>query len=105
MGCVKVPGAMKRVSITAVWGLALYLTFFSGFALFHAYAQNELTDPHGCLIGTWVQHANADASSAPALAALVCLNEYLPSPHHTISQAPVLSHAARGPPSSASSLA
>jgi len=94
---------MKRAtSITAVWGLVLYLALFSGFALFHAYAQNELTDPHGCLIGTWVQHANATDASAPPLATLVCRNELLPSIHDTIPQAPVLGHAARGPPSSAS---
>lgn len=103
MGCVRVRGTMKRAtSITAVWGLVLYLALFSGFALFHAYAQNELTDPHGCLIGTWVQHANAAAASTPPLATFVCLDEFLPSTHEAIPQAPVLDHAARGPPSSAS---
>lgn len=90
---------MKRAtSITAVWGLVLYLALFSGFALFHAYAQNELTDPHGCLIGTWVQHANATDAPAPPLAALVCLSEFLPSIHDAIPQAPVLGYASRGPP-------
>lgn len=58
---------MKRVaSIAAVWGLVLYLALFSGFALLHAYAENELVDAHGCLIGAWVQQANApDASESP----------------------------------------
>jgi len=38
-------------------GLALYLLCFSAFALYHVYAENELTDSHGCQIGDWVQHA------------------------------------------------
>ena len=37
-------------------GLIVYLLLFSTFALFHAYANNELTDTHGCQIGLWVQH-------------------------------------------------
>ena len=37
-------------------GLVLYLLLFSAFALFHAYANDELTDAHGCQIGLWVQH-------------------------------------------------
>jgi hypothetical protein len=37
-------------------GLVLYLLLFSGFAVFHAYANDELFDPQGCNIGLWVQH-------------------------------------------------
>jgi len=48
-------------------GLVLYLLLFSGFALFHAYSEDELVDPHGCVIGAWVQHGQA---SVPFLAAL-----------------------------------
>jgi hypothetical protein len=48
-------------------GLVLYLLLFSGFALFHAYSEEELVDPHGCTIGLWVQHGQA---SLPFLAAL-----------------------------------
>ncbi len=39
-----------------VLGLTFYLLLFSAFALFHAYANNELADTHGCQIGLWVQH-------------------------------------------------
>ncbi|MCG3112665.1 MAG: hypothetical protein MCM46_12690 [Candidatus Manganitrophus sp. SB1] len=48
-------------------GLVLYLFLFSGFALFHAYSEDELVDPHGCAIGLWVQNSQA---SVPFLAAL-----------------------------------
>jgi hypothetical protein len=34
----------------------LYLLLFSSFAEYHAYANDELTDAHGCQIGLWVQH-------------------------------------------------
>lgn len=47
--------------------LVVYLLLFSGFALFHAYSEDELIDPHGCAIGLWVQHGQA---SLPFLAAL-----------------------------------
>jgi hypothetical protein len=42
-----------------VLGLTFYLLLFSAFALFHTYAYNELSDPHGCQIGLWVQHGQA----------------------------------------------
>ncbi|TAK03499.1 MAG: hypothetical protein EPO39_11920 [Candidatus Manganitrophaceae bacterium] len=47
--------------------LVVYLLLFSGFALFHAYSEDELVDPHGCAIGLWVQNSQA---SVPFLAAL-----------------------------------
>ncbi|MFZ5861354.1 MAG: hypothetical protein ACOYXR_00695 [Nitrospirota bacterium] len=100
-GCVRFCGDMKRAtSIASVWGLALYLALFSGFSLQHAYAQDELTDPHGCLIGAWVQHANATESAAPPLAALVSLSEFLPSSHDAVSESSVLVVSSRGPPRS-----
>ena len=34
----------------------LYLLLFSSFAEYHAYANDELTDAHGCQIGLWLQH-------------------------------------------------
>jgi hypothetical protein len=90
---------MKRaMSISAVWCLALYLALFSGVALQHAYAQDELADPHGCPIGAWVQHANATESSAPPLATLIGLSEFLPSIHDAIPASAVLVAASRGPP-------
>jgi hypothetical protein len=92
---------MKRpIFVLAVWGLALYLALFSGFALLHAYAQNELTDPHGCPIGAWVQHANATESAAPPLATLIGLSEFLPASHDTITESAVFVAASRGPPRS-----
>jgi hypothetical protein len=78
--------------------LAAYLLLFSSTALVHAYAQDELTDPHGCPIGAWVQHANATGSSAPPLATLIGLGEFLPSTHDAIHESAVLVVASRGPP-------
>jgi hypothetical protein len=90
---------MKRpLAIGAVWGLVLYLGLFSGFALIHAYAEDELTDPHGCPIGAWVQHANATESAAPPLATLIGLSEFLPSIHDAIPESAVLVATSRGPP-------
>jgi len=37
-------------------GFALFLLLFSSFAEYHVYANDELTDAHGCQIGLWVQH-------------------------------------------------
>ena len=101
------PGSMRfpqpiRAGRTGRSALAIALTayflLFSSAALVHVYAQNELIDPHGCAIGTWVQHASATDSEAPPLATLVCLNEFLQSTHDTIPQATVPGYASRGPP-------
>lgn len=90
---------MKRpLLIAAVWGLVLYLALFSSVALLHAYAQDELTDAHGCAIGAWVQHATATEASAPLLAALVCLNQLLFPAHDVDPYDTALDHASRGPP-------
>jgi hypothetical protein len=91
---------MKRVtSIAAVSGLVFYLTLFSGFALLHAYAEGELVDAHGCVIGAWVQQANAPDSSESPLAQQPCLLGFLePSSDITLSKAPS-SATSRGPPS------
>lgn len=90
---------MKRpILVTAVWGLVFYLAFFSGFALLHAYAQDELIDPHGCLIGAWVQHANATGASAPPLASLVCVEGFREAVPAAIPQAVAFGHTSRGPP-------
>ncbi len=80
-------------------GLTLYLLLFSAFALYHAYANNELIDPHGCQIGEWVQHGQTAvialalvASTLPVVRFLSCA-----SPH----VAPVLlvfGLSARAPP-------
>jgi len=39
-----------------VLGFALFLLLFSSFAEYHVYANDEITDAHGCQIGLWVQH-------------------------------------------------
>lgn len=46
----------RSVLRPAFLGFALYLLLFSSFAEYHAYANDELTDAHGCQIGLWVQH-------------------------------------------------
>lgn len=48
--------------------LAVYLLFFSSFALFHAYSENELVDSHGCAVGAWVQQCQASLPFLTALA-------------------------------------
>jgi hypothetical protein len=78
-----------------------YLLLFSSIALVHAYAQDELVDAHGCVIGAWVQHASATDASAPSLATLVRLNDFLQSAHDIVAQESVFGHASRGPPLSA----
>ena len=45
----------------------LYLLLFSCFALFHAYTNNELSDPQGCQIGLWVQHGQQTLLAALVL--------------------------------------
>lgn len=46
-----------RTKRTALLVFVLYLLLFASFAVFHAYANDELTDAHGCQIGLWVQHS------------------------------------------------
>jgi hypothetical protein len=94
---------MKRgTSIAAVWGLVFYLTLFSGVALLHAYAEDELVDPHGCVIGAWVQQANAPDSSQSPLAPLPCLVGFLEFSSDTTIPKAFSSATSRGPPSRSS---
>lgn len=104
------PGSMRSLQSIRAGGigrfafaitLAAYLFLFSWAALVHAYAQDELVDAHGCVIGAWVQHASATDAAAPSLATLVCLDDFLQSARDTIPHATVLGHASRGPPLSA----
>lgn len=39
--------------------LLTYFLFFSCFALYHAYSENEILDAHECTISHWVQHGQA----------------------------------------------
>jgi hypothetical protein len=76
----QVPVTRKTISALP-WisaALVLYLLLFSTFALYHAYAENELIDSHGCQIGQWVQHTQVtviivvfvSAALAPVLLSL-----------------------------------
>jgi len=56
----------SRLSALAL-GLACFLLFFSAFALFHAYANDELIDPNGCQIGQWVQNGQVVVAAALSL--------------------------------------
>jgi hypothetical protein len=78
--------------------LAIYLAVFSSAALVHAYAQDELTDTHGCLIGAWVQHADATDSVVPPLAPLACLGGFIRSSFDVLPHTTALGLASRGPP-------
>jgi hypothetical protein len=94
---------MKRpIIVSTIWGLVLYLALFSGFALLHAYAQDELTDPHGCVIGAWVQHANAADPSATPPVHLPHLLGCLEAASDTTLQKALPSAASRGPPARSS---
>ena len=69
-------------------GLAVYLLLFSTFALYHAYANDELVNSHGCQIGEWVLHGQADLVAAiccvaglVASAVLCCLDHDSPGRH------------------------
>lgn len=94
---------MKRpVLVAAIWGLVLYLGLFSGFALLHAYAQDELADPHGCVIGAWVHHANATDPSAAAPIPVPCILGLLEASSDTTLAKALPSAASRGPPSRSS---
>lgn len=44
----------SRWRTLAITLLLLYFLLFSVFALFHAYAANELDSSHGCNIGQWI---------------------------------------------------
>jgi hypothetical protein len=44
----------SRARTLAITLLLLYFLLFSIFALFHAYAANELDGAHGCNIGQWI---------------------------------------------------
>jgi len=76
--------------IRLVLGLTLYLSLFSAFALYHAYANNELVDTHGCPIGEWVLHAQSTVVAvalvavvfAPLLCVMPMAPRVRPAPRH-----------------------
>ncbi len=89
-------GRIGRLAL--ILSLVGYLFLFSWAALVHAYAQNELSDAHGCVIGVWVQHANATDGTAHPLAPLSCLGELLQLSSDAAVSTTALSVASRGPP-------
>lgn len=90
---------MKRpILASTIWGLIFYLGVFSGFALLHAYAQDELTDADGCVIGAWVQHANATDPSDVPPAHLPSLLGFLETSSDATLPKALPSAASRGPP-------
>ncbi|HEY5593605.1 MAG TPA: hypothetical protein VIL61_00405 [Nitrospiria bacterium] len=64
----------KRIPRSILLVLSLYILLFSGFAEFHAYANNELGETT-CTIGLWVQHGQA------AVLAVVLISTALASLH------------------------
>lgn len=80
-------------------GLALYLLCFSAFALYHVYAENELTDSHGCQIGDWVQHAQITVFAVVLVIVVLAPRLYLSPAAPPFRPAPRYATAfLRGPP-------
>lgn len=63
----------RRVGSFLATGLLLYLLLFSSFALFHAYSEGELIDPHQCTIGLWVHQAPGPVTFLAALAVFLTI--------------------------------
>jgi hypothetical protein len=61
----------RKILRRALLGFALYLFLFSGFAEYHVYANDELTDAHGCQIGLWVQHGQTAVLSVVLVSAVL----------------------------------
>lgn len=61
---------------TALLAFVLYLVLFASFAVFHAYANDELTDAHGCQIGLWVQHGQTAVLSVVLVSAVLAWQFY-----------------------------
>ena len=82
-----------------ILGFVLYLLIFSTFALFHAYANDELSDPQGCQIGLWVQHGQqtllADFVLVPYLPVLFQL---VPDQQSVFPSSGLRPRSARAPP-------
>ncbi len=65
-----------KLLLFLVFSFTFYLLLFSAFALFHAYANNELTDTHGCQIGLWVQHGQVLTFAAFLLSTALAYSFY-----------------------------
>lgn len=75
-----VPMTNTRTRQTVFLAFALYLILFTSFAVFHAYANNELVKTT-CSIGLWVQHGQTAILSvvliSTALASLLYSNHFV----------------------------
>jgi hypothetical protein len=76
----------RKVRRVILIGLTLYLLFFSGFAVFHSYANDELFDTHGCQIGEWVLHGQAAFFGIDSVSAVVLMLDQV-SPIQEITEA------------------
>ncbi len=84
----------------AFLGLTLYLLLFSGFAEFHAYANNELGETT-CAIGLWVQQGQAILLGVFLLSVtLICLPYHPLTSGFSIREPAVSTLMARAPPRS-----
>jgi hypothetical protein len=89
----------KKLVAHFTLGLVFYLLLFSSFALFHAYANNELSNPQGCHIGLWVQHGQATFLTIILLWTVFACSYYLPfSPDRLCHRLVVSGLTARAPP-------
>jgi len=80
-------------------GLTLYLLLFSGFAVFHSYANDELFDTHGCQIGEWVLHGQAAFFGIDSVSAVVfILNQVSPIQDITETKPHFFTASLRAPP-------
>jgi hypothetical protein len=60
----------RKILRRALLCFTLYLLLFSGFAEYHAYANNELGETT-CAIGLWVQHGQTAVLSAILVSAFL----------------------------------
>ncbi|MEW6324744.1 MAG: hypothetical protein AB1515_05100 [Nitrospirota bacterium] len=88
----------ERLPVLAL-GLASFLLIFSAFALFHAYAYDELADTHGCQIGQWVHQGHIVVAAAVILSmALRLLGADVHPPIALVSRLIFCRLSARAPP-------
>ena len=69
-------GVHKPKPISLVLGLVFYVLLFSALALFHAYANDELSNAHGCPIGLWIQHGHVVYSAFLMLSSVLFPRSY-----------------------------
>lgn len=92
-------GIHKPTPTSLVVGLVFYVLLFSALALFHAYANDELSNAHGCPIGLWIQHGHVVYSAFLALSSVL-----FPHSYTLVAESLVLDHSfpwrrrARAPP-------